>query len=275
MEGFTDFLPWPRRSPDAEQWNREILFAGRVQALLSEGRTATVAGATAYACSVPHYVVGGDYCDLLPLAGGGLRLVVADVMGKGFGPAMVTVAARAACRACTAAGLAPGDLLCNVNNLLFDDLQFLGSFLTMQVIDYDPACRTLRLASAGHPYPLLLRKQEEQSEPIKARGVSIGMLAGRRYAELTAPVMPGDRLLVCSDGALEVKDKSGQELSARGLERLFRQHRAKHGHALFQAVLADLAAFAEGTGVRDDVTLAVLDFHAEVQAAEATEEEGE
>jgi len=248
---------WPRKEPDEVQWQRELRFAERVQALMSGMKSVAGAGAEAAGCSIPHYAVGGDYFDILPLSDGGLRVIVADVMGKGFGAAMIMTMVRSAVRSATHAGLAPGALLKHTNDMLYEDLQQVGAFVTLSCTDYQPASRTVTVAGAGHPYPWLMRG-ENPTVRIEARGVSVGMLPNRRYQEQVVAVEPGDRLVVYSDGIVEARESDGRELGIPGLESLVRAVTGQRGREWLKAVLFAVAARARE--VRDDVTLAVVEF---------------
>jgi len=256
VQSHPEFPHWPRKEPDADQWQRELRFAERVQAMLSGAGTFAVPGASAAGCSIPHYAVGGDYYDIVPLPDGGMRLMVADVMGKGFGPAMIMTMVRSAVRFATREAASPGTLLKQLNDLFYRDLQQVGSFVTVSCTDYRPVSRTLTVAGAGHPYPLLFRSGGMRR--IEARGVSIGMLPDRQYAEQVVPVEPGDRLVVFSDGILEARDSEGREIGVAGLEGLVRTTAGPAGPALLAAILSRVTASA--WEVRDDVTLAVVDF---------------
>ena len=44
----------------------------------------------------PNEAVGGDYCDVVPLADGRWALVMADVSGHGLGPSLIMASGRAA-----------------------------------------------------------------------------------------------------------------------------------------------------------------------------------
>lgn len=259
MQRHSADLPSPRHTPDAEQWNRELSFAAKLQRLLSTGQTAVADGLSASAASMSHYVVGGDYFDLLPLPSGGARVIMADVMGKGFGPAMIMTMVRAACRIANDHYAGPGLLLNRMNDLLYDDLQALESFVTMICVDYNPETRMLTMASAGHPYPLLLRQSAEVGELIKVRGVSVGMLPNRQYVERSVSLDQGDRLVIYTDGAMEVRDPAGTELTPAGLERLMRMSKPDKGIEWVHATLRAILHYAGESGVRDDVTVAVLE----------------
>lgn len=254
--------PWPQQEPDCEQWTRELRSAGKIQAALLEARSIQLCGASALGYSVPRYIVGGDYFDLQHLAGDRLRITVGDVMGKGFGAAMVMTMVRATVRLAGAECPGPGQLLRRVNDFLHADLQKLASFVTLSCADYDPISRTVTVASAGAPFPFLLRAGGG-IERIPARGVSVGLMADRFYLEQTFSVQGGDRLLLATDGIMEVRSRSGQELTANGFEQMLRAAQGLPTAALIQHVLDGVILHAAETAIQDDVTMVAVDFHPE------------
>lgn len=241
-----------------DQLEREVGFAGRVQWELVGTQEVHMAQALASGISIPHYLAGGDYYDLLPLDNGHLRMVVADVMGKGFGASMLMTMIRAGVRTASRQRQSPGQLLSLMNDLFFADLQRLDSFITLCCLDYDPNRCACTVACAGHPSPLLLRAGVVESESLRVRGVALGLIPHRQYSEIEVPLAPGDLLLLYTDGTVEAQNIHGQELSTAGLTRLLAGLSSLPLPGLLRRILEEVAVHTGGQGPRDDVTLAVL-----------------
>ena len=62
--------------------------------------------------------------------------------------------------------------------------------------------KTLQLtyARGGHPYPILLRPDEEPQQ-LEVRGALLGIFDNSEYAQSTVQLQSGDKLLIYSDGA--------------------------------------------------------------------------
>ncbi len=146
--------------------------------------------------------LGGDWYDLMPLPGNRTFLAVGDVIGHGM-PAVEDMAQlRSAGRALAHQGMAPAQLMAELNGFTRDASH--GKFATMAVAIYDRDEQSLCYSSAGHPPPLLRRSATgEVSRLEDAHGPVLGPLPGARFTDATVPVEPGDILLMYTDGLVE------------------------------------------------------------------------
>lgn len=91
-----------------------------------------------------------------------------------------------------------------------------GQFFTLLFGILNIRTRELRLVSAGHPGPLYLPK-DGLPRMVEAGGFPIGIMEDAVWEETTLVLNPGDRLLVYSDGLLDVENAQGQRLGTRGI----------------------------------------------------------
>src|SRR5262245_29372164 len=70
--------------------------------------------------SYPAALTGGDYFDFIPLPDGTLGLVVGDVSGHGFGPALLMASTRAYVRGLAQTYVDPTEILTRANRVLAD-----------------------------------------------------------------------------------------------------------------------------------------------------------
>ena len=113
-----------------------------------------------------------------------------------------------------------------------------------------------RLASAGHPAPLLLKGGEGGARPLSSGGFVLGAFDHATCPE--APpfdLAPGDGLLLFTDGALpRVWDGEAWRGS---VETAWKEHRGGGPSAVLDAVWGKAEALM-APGERDDVTLVLL-----------------
>jgi serine phosphatase RsbU (regulator of sigma subunit) len=198
--------------------------------------------------------VGGDWFDSVKLPGSRTALVVGDVMGHGLNSAAMMGQLRTAVQTMAALDLPPEQLLRNLDDLA----QRLGEhyLATCLYAVYDPIAGELCLANAGHIPPVLVRADDGRSELLDLpTGAPIGV-GGVPFESVRVRVAPGDRLLMCTDGLVEVR---GEDIGV-GLATLTESaaHPAASMDDACDTIIRTLAAtFADtGSGGRkDDVAL--------------------
>ena len=147
--------------------------------------------------------VGGDWFDAVKLPGARTALVVGDVMGHGLNSAAMMGQLRTAVQTMAAMDLPPAQLLRNLDDLA----QRLGdSYLaTCLYVVYDPIASELHIANAGHIPPVIVRADDGRSELLDLpTGAPIGV-GGVPFEAVRVRVAPGDRLVMCTDGLVEVR----------------------------------------------------------------------
>ena len=162
---------------------------------------------------------GGDFYDVLPLAGGQTAVVIGDVSGHGRDALARTALARYTLRAYVEAGMEPGEALQIAGSVLAGKLE--GDFITALIAVHDAGAGTLTYASAGHPPPIVV-----SSVPFKpvlagsAPPLGVGAATGQRQTTLA---FPRDSVACFyTDGLSEARMASGRLVGAAGLERIVR-----------------------------------------------------
>jgi PAS domain S-box-containing protein len=186
-------------------------------------------------------VVGGDLYDVYPVEDE-WAIVVGDVCGKGAEAAALTAMVRYTIRAEAAHRASPGEVLRLTNEAILRQFSD-GRFCTVlhgRVRVSDGGAR-LRVASAGHPPPLVLRA-DGTVEPVPVSGQLLGVIRNVTHEDATVVLEPGDALLSFTDGVTE----------GRGPEGMFGDRRLGEVLAAASGLSADLIA--------ERVTQAALDF---------------
>ncbi|KUN89708.1 PAS sensor protein [Streptomyces bungoensis] len=157
--------------------------------------------------------IGGDWFDTIKLPGSRTALVVGDVMGHGLNSAAMMGQLRTAVQTMAALETPPAQLLRNLDDLA----RRLGEnyLATCLYAVYDPIRGELHLANAGHIPPVLVRAADGRSELLDLpTGAPIGV-GGVAFESSVVRVAPGDRLVLCTDGLVEVRGSDiGEGLAA-------------------------------------------------------------
>ncbi|MFG2603073.1 SpoIIE family protein phosphatase [Streptomyces sp. NPDC048514] len=157
--------------------------------------------------------IGGDWFDTIKLPGSRTALVVGDVMGHGLNSAAMMGQLRTAVQTMATMETPPAQLLRNLDDLA----RRLGDnyLATCLYAVYDPIRGDLTLANAGHIPPVLVRAEDGSSELLELpTGAPIGV-GGVPFEAIRVEVAPGDRLVLCTDGLVEVRGSDiGEGLAA-------------------------------------------------------------
>ncbi len=190
--------------------------------------------------------VGGDWYDLFPVAEGQVAMVVGDVVGRGLRAAARMGTVRTALRAYAIEADSPADTLERLDRFVAaeDPLEF----TTLLVAFIDPESGFTRVASAGHPPPLLATPTGARLLDV-APGPPLGVGAKpRRQSQLT--LAGGETLVAYTDGLVEERRIGLVE----GLRRLGDLPVAGESAAALVARLVD----SLGGPVADDVAVCAV-----------------
>ncbi len=237
---------------------REVEMAAAVQRHLLAQHRPPAGPLDIVARTEPARVVGGDYYDFVPLAGGRFAVVVADVAGKGLPAALVMPAVKIGVRTLAELHNATEDLLAELNRIFLDNLPP-ASYFTLIYAVFDPAAGRLLHANAGHPPALHLRAASGAAEWLTAEGPAVGLLHETVLFEaVERSYEPGDVFVFYTDGITEATDAGGLEFGADRIADAVRSVWGRSAEAMAGAV-HDAADAFRGTDARgDDATVIVV-----------------
>jgi serine phosphatase RsbU (regulator of sigma subunit) len=215
-----------------------------VQRALEPRRLPATPGYELAGASAAAGAIAGDLWDVVA-HGDELRVTVADVMGKGTGPAIVAASVRASLRTAPGRGIAAA--MTEVDALLEESLAEVGVFVTAFHSSVRLATGTVEFVDAGHSLAFVLRA-DGSWDRLRSTGLPLGMGMGEERRSASIELAPGDALLCCSDGLLDVLDP----------ERPFDQVRgtlAEHGP---HGAVEEAMRLAREGHAPDDVTVVIV-----------------
>lgn len=201
--------------------------------------------------------VGGDFYDVFEFRPGVWAMVMGDVCGKGPKAAALTALARYTIRAAAAGGYnGPAKVLEILNDTLLRDPAVEGQFLTAVFATIEPGAErhAIRIATAGHPAPLLVRSGEV--EWVRAEGCVLGVLEEPRIVVADRDMARGDSLVLYTDGLTDAgaPDRIISEADLAAVAEA-----ASAGGSRLADALEGAALEASGGAPRDDIALLVAE----------------
>lgn len=202
---------------------------------------------------------GGDYYDFFPLPNDRLGVLIADASGHGAPAAVLMAVAHSIAHTRPEPPQRPGEFLTYMNaHLTRRYTRPTGSFMTAFYAVFDPANGTLSYASAGHNPPRLLRAADGFKLALnRAQKLPLGIKQDEVYLEQTVPLLPGDQVVLFTDGVIEAVNTEGDVFGSARIDEELATCLPTAG-ALLKAILASHGLFTSGTTAADDRTLVVV-----------------
>ena len=154
--------------------------------------------------------------------------------------------------------LPPEEMAERFNRLMLEEIQA-EQYFTVVFAVINRKTGLLSLVQAGHPHPLLIRKNG-QIERLGQGGLPIGLIAGASYDRHDVRVFPGDRLLLVSDGFTECPLPSGEDFGEEGLLESLKRSDQLSGSDVLEALVWDLSQQSGSDSFPDDLSAVVLDL---------------
>ena len=208
----------------------------------------------------PTRQLGGDFYDFIPVQGGELTGVLADVSGKGIPAALLSSLTLGALNM-EFRSSARSELVLNGVNKLLCAKTPTHRFVTMFLFQLGADGKG-HFISAGHNPAYLFRAASGEVEELPSGGIPLGMFPFAAYQPVPLELNPGDILVVYSDGLTEAENGAQEDFGEERLLALIRSTAPQGAEVLESKLLADLDRFTQGASQTDDITFLLIENHA-------------
>jgi sigma-B regulation protein RsbU (phosphoserine phosphatase) len=184
--------------------HEELQLAAMVQREFLPRELPSLHGVEFAALWRPAHYVSGDIYDVARLDDDHVGMFIADAVGHGVPAALMTmVIARSLCTKRIRGNqydlVEPAEVLASLNNSMIRRQGHTTRFATAAYALVDCRSRTMRVAGAGHPPPLLIRAGGAVEE-LETTGGLLGVFDDETYDQIEVELRTGDRLIFYSDG---------------------------------------------------------------------------
>ena len=213
-------------------------------------------------CYRPAGDLAGDFLEVVHLGDDRAGFLVCDVMGHGVRAALIVSMLRGLIEKQRASAGEPGAFLAGLNEGLSHLLERTETemFATAFYGVVDLRAGEVRLASAGHPSPLVKRAGKVSVLEMKGRfrGPALGMVPGVPFQETLLPLEGLEGLWGFTDGVFEQRNDSEEEF---GITRMCKALAgAQSGTKLLEKVAESALDFSGDDVFEDDVCLLGIEF---------------
>lgn len=226
------------------------------------------------ACSV----IGGDLYDLIELDERTLVFYIADVSGHGVTAALETAVLKVSCnhicqqayRSMKTAEGSPCDhasLARHILNHINGEVLLIerpNSFISFQLAILELDSGEVTLANAGHLPPLLVRHSEDLcSELFVPSNIVLGLLRDFDFEITRHALVPGDRLVLYTDGLVERVNNKGAEYGLNALMNFLDRNALRSLDQVVHMLVESNDHFAEQCKAIDDIAILMFEWRAQ------------
>jgi serine phosphatase RsbU (regulator of sigma subunit)/biotin operon repressor len=248
-------LAYAARQEAERRAAQEIEIAREVQARLFPQRLPPVPSLDYAGVCIQARKVGGDYYDFLDLGTQRVGLVIGDIAGKGIAGALLMANLQANLRGQLARVLdEPHRLLQSVNQLFHENTAE-NAYATLIFAEYDDNAQMLRYANCGHLPALLLRCNGE-IDRLHSTCTVLGLFKDWECEASEVCLLPGDTLVLYTDGVTEACNDQGEEFGEERLADALRRHRKLCAKELLATAVGEVQRFSPQEQ-QDDITMIV------------------
>ena len=251
---------------------RQLEELSIVQRRLPPSRETSIPGIRCDWLYLPTAPGGGDALGFFRLDSTHAAVYAIDVAGQGLIPALFSlvlhmfltpqpdsggILVEKSREAKGLRALSPAEVVRKLNSRFYlrDDA---NPYFTMGYATIEPATGRLRLARAGHPFPLLQRADGTTTQ-VKVEGYAVGLFPGADVASEDLELASGDRLFLYSDGLLDCANPKGVSFGFRRLEEAVKAGRTTPLSEAVKNLRTQIVSWRESEVFTDDVSLIAVE----------------
>jgi serine phosphatase RsbU (regulator of sigma subunit) len=236
---------------------RRLTIAAELQWELLPGRTCAGEEFSLAGQLEPAYTVSGDNFDW-SLSRQYLTVSVSAGMSSGIGAALLTQLAVNSLRNARRSGAGPAEAAELANGIVYSQY---GGKIHSSTLLLHIALSTgeAEVVDAGSPRMLRVRRGEIEPMAFDEQ-MPLGMFSDTRYRSQSLSLLPGDRLIIVSDGLHNARNAKGQVYGQVPLGAALRSARLQDPNETVRFLISDLLAYHEGSDLAEDAIAVCLDW---------------
>jgi sigma-B regulation protein RsbU (phosphoserine phosphatase) len=214
----------------------------------------------------PADAIGGDFFQIKDVGDDKAAVFLSDVSGHGMRAALVTSAVKTLLENVQLHDKEPGEILSEINDKFRGVLGRMTPqiFATGFLMIVDGANRTMSIASAGHPMPLLVRKEDMSVSPVMdpaKGGPAMGFISSPSYQTVEVELRKRDIVLGFTDGVYEVRSPDNEFYGLERMVDLVQDNVRLIPRDLIQKIVTETESFMSTPRRPDDVCLLAVEIH--------------
>ena len=213
----------------------------------------------------PAEQVSGDFYDFIELNHNRWAVAIGDSAGHGIAPALIMTVTKKLLSVFIREGASISEAMRKTNYYITQNIPP-ATFITAVAGEIDLAQATFSFVRAGHPAIILYNPKERGEEPImhSPNGMALGMDPGRLFnttlEETKIKLIPGDLIIMYSDGVFEISDMNHKRFGMKRFLSLIKDFGNGTVSFLIRKINNSLQEFRAGSIQDDDVSVICLRY---------------
>jgi sigma-B regulation protein RsbU (phosphoserine phosphatase) len=206
----------------------------------------------------PAHTIGGDFGIVFPSIDEALSVVMCDVSGHGIGSALMANRMYSEILHALDRKVGPSTVLKQLHDFVRNRIPVDSFYFTMAAARFSQSGRHVAFAAAGHPPAMLLSNGVVRL--LDSQNGILGSLSEMAPSKSVNEIelAKGDRLILYTDGLVEVFNAFDDMLGVEGLQTLILESAQRPIQELKQAILNGVTSWRHGP-LSDDVSLIIVE----------------
>jgi PAS domain S-box-containing protein len=252
---------------EVREFERELEIAQSIQETLLPQLVPQVAGLEISGRILPARHIGGDFFHFFSVGKDQLGVAIGDVSGKGIPAALYMAVAITAIDAQIRADVGPGELLNELNHILYNRLRENKMNVALQVATFSPLSSDnkeaegilMTVASAGMIAPIGATEHGCHFLPVS--GLPVGALSPpeQNYHDDTFLLDPFTTIIFTSDGIVEAQNETRELFGFERLEQTINEIiKTRDAEVIADYIINTTQKFVGQAEQNDDMTVVVV-----------------
>lgn len=236
----------------------ELQVAGIVQNRLLPQKPLSGNNFSVYGRTIPMASLGGDYFDYFKIDNSHFAALLGDVAGHGVGASLIMAIAKAGVLSANDVWCDPAGILARLHQIILATKSKLQrKVMTFQYLLFETSLNKVTYANAGGCSPVIIDKPTGSIRVISHPGAVLGGFKKNVFKNLELELQPGQAIILYTDGMVESRNHTGNELGYNGLHEIFLNSFDEDATVYYENIFRNFSSWLGDSDAGDDLTVMI------------------